>query len=65
MDAKVLAHWLDDYLLKKLRCALILTYKSNWDNHERSRSLKGKFNVPHGFLEMRGTHPMQGHEKKL
>lgn len=27
--------------------------------------LEGKFNVPHGFLEMRGTHPMQGHEKKL
>ena len=30
MDAEVLAHWLDDYLCKKLRCALISTYKSDW-----------------------------------
>lgn len=26
--------------------------------------LKGKFNVPHSFLEMRGTYSMQGHEEK-
>lgn len=30
MDAKVLAYWLDDYLWKKLRCALSSAHKSDW-----------------------------------